>query len=98
MGENLKPSSEMNPNKTQKKKLCYDYTLDGKDHVNSNGEHQSGQMCFDTDAKVKTLADLLDSEDEKQCLDYLIKGRDFVNSGGVIKTGKLCLKKQSGQE
>ena len=88
MGEKFRSSSETDANNGEKKKLCYDYTLNGIDHVDRNGERQSGQMCFDTDEKVKTLADLLDSEDEKQCLEYIIQARDHVN-GGVV-SGKLA--------
>jgi len=93
MSEKFSSSSETKQSKSAPQKLCYDYTLEGRDHVASDKEHQVGKICFDTDEKVQTLGELLSSEDEKQCLQYQIFGKNKITASLEDRSGELCLKK-----
>lgn len=95
MSEKYSSSSETNHGESTPKKLCYDYTLEGRNHVEADKEHQVGKICFDTDEKVKTLGELLSSEDEKQCLQYQIFGKNKITSSLEDRSGELCLKKDT---
>ena len=94
MSEKPKPYPNNSSNDKVQNKLCYGYSVDERDQVSDTRKLSEGKICFDTDEKVTSLSEILDSEDEKQCLDYEIEARDIILSNLEIKKGTMCFEKE----